>query len=357
MSPIALQQDAVEPVSTAVARLPLWGDLALADPWFLVLVPVGLLALWHGRRRARHAAARVPLVPLAEGEPLARSLAQRLAWIVPVLQLAALVLASLALARPLRGNVELTSTTEGIDICLVIDRSSSMEFQERPGAPTRFSVVKEVVGDFAARRMTDREGAADNVAIVSFALYPQLLLPFTLDVDALGGVLEALETEKSRELDATGIGVALAKATSLLRESQAKSRIVVLLTDGLENVEAIQPIEAAQLAAEEGIKVYTIFAGPKVIVRRGLFGDRSEIPIDTRELERVAELTGARFYHAERKEDLAQVYAEIEGLERTEREESRFAENYDLYPTLLLPALLAYLLAVLSAATWARRLP
>ena len=352
VSPLALQEG-IEPTRAAAeARLPLFGELAFSDPIFLALVPVTAILVWYGHR-ARHAAARVPSLPA----DLPRSARQRLTWIVPVSQAAALLCSVFALARPLRGNVELTSTTEGVDICLVVDRSSSMEARERPGAPTRFEVVKEVVGDFASRRMTDREGAADNIALIGFALYPELFLPFTLDVDAMQGALDRLRTEQSRELDATGIGIALAKAVQVLRGSEARSRIVVLLTDGLENVEAIRPLEAAALAAEEGIRVYTIFAGPKVVVRRGLFGEVARIPIDTAELERVAEVTSGRFWQAEGKEDLQAVYAEIETLERTEREESRFAEQFDLYPRLVLAALGFYVLSWLSATTWARRLP
>ena len=116
-------------------------------------------------------------------------------------------------------------------------------------------------------------------------------------------------------------------------------------------------MSAAQLAAEENIKVYTVFVGPRFEVRMSLLGGRSKVEIDTRELEAIASTTGARFFHAEGKEDLEEVYATIEELERTEREELRFAENFDLYPKFLLPALALYLLYWLSLCTWARRLP
>lgn len=352
--PLALlAAQAAEVKSTAEMRLPLWGDFSLSDPVFLVLLPVAAVALALGRARRRHPAGRVPALP----PELPRSLVQRLAWLPETLKSAALVLTVLALARPLRGNVELSSHTEGIDIALLIDRSSSMDARETRADPTRFDIVKEVVADFAKRRMTDREGAADNIGLISFALYPELLCPFTLDADAMAGVFESLETEKRRELDATGIGVAIAKAVSVLRESEAKSRIVVLLTDGKENVHAIEPLEAARLAAEEKIKIYTIFAGPRVEVRINMFGRRSETRIDTTELQNIATLSSGRFYHAETKHDLEEVYAEIEQLERTEREEQSFAEHFDLYPKLLVPALLLYLLAWVSGCTWTRRLP
>ena len=349
MIPFALQ-DAVQ--SSAEGRLDLWGGLSLADPYFLVLLPVALLAILRGRRHRRHVDARSSLVT-----PLPRSAAQRLSFLVPLLQASALVLVVLALARPLRGNITLSRTSEGVDIVLLVDTSSSMEARAAAGQPTRFETVKEVVGEFAVRRMTDREGAADNVCLIGFALYPKLLCPFTLDVDAMTGVLGELDTEKRRELDATGIGIALAKAVDVLRSSTSQSRIVVLLTDGKENVEVIQPLEAAQLAAEEGIRVYTVFAGPKVIERPRFSGMVQRLEVDTTELERVAELTEGLFFHAEDKEDLEEVYAVIESLERTEREEKRSAEHFDLYPWLLLPGLGLYLLAGALAFTWLRRVP
>lgn len=350
---VAAQED-TPTSSTAASRFDLWGDLGLSDPVFLALVPVVLGALWLGRTRRRTTAGRVPALP---GDPLPRTAIQRLCWLPRALKAMALVLVILALARPLRGDVEFSTKTEGVDIVLLVDRSSSMDAQETRSAPTRFEIVKEVVADFARRRMTDREGAADNICFIAFALYPELLCPFTLDADALEGVFDSIETEKRRELDATGIGVALAKSVAVLEGSEAQSRIVVLLTDGRENVHAIEPMDAARLAAETGIKVYTVFAGPRYEVRMSLLGGRTEIPIDTTELKSIAELTGARFYHAESKSDLEACYAEIEQLERTEREESRFAQHFDLYPRLLLPSFVLYLLAWLFASTWARRLP
>lgn len=342
--------------STAEVRLPLWGDFSLSDPIFLALLPLVFVAFFWGKARWRHVAGRVSVLPGSDTD-LPRSLAQRLAWLPTFMNMLALTLTVLALARPLRGNVELSSRSEGVDIALLVDRSSSMDARESRSDPTRFEIVKDVVGSFAVRRMSDREGAADNICLITFALYPELLCPFTLDADALTGLLVDVDTEKHRELDATGIGIALAKAVGVLRESESKSRVVVLLTDGKENVHAIEPLDAANLAAEEGIKVYTIFAGPRVEVRLSPFGGSSRLEVDTTELEQVAKITNAQFFHAETKEDLEAVYATIEALERTEREQQRFAENFDLYPKLLLPALGLYLLAWLCVCTWARRLP
>ena len=152
MSPEALP-------SAARSSWHLFGDYSLADPWFLLLLPLAI-ALFVWARRAR-AAGRVPAIAgLADGLP--RSLRQRLFWLPSLLQIGALCLAIVALARPLRGNVQHDVVSEGVDIVLVVDRSGSMEAPDLEEGRTRLDVVKDVVGAFAERRMNDREGASDN---------------------------------------------------------------------------------------------------------------------------------------------------------------------------------------------------
>jgi len=339
--------------SAAEGRLHLWGDLFLADPLFLVLVPLSVAALFWGRGLRRRVRARFSVLPPAA---LPRTLAQRLAWLPRLLEVAALLLVVLAMARPLRGDVETSSVAEGVDLALLVDRSSSMQYQDLEANRSRLEVVKEVVEDFATRRMTDREGASDYVALFTFARYPQELCPFTLDVDAVRGFLAQIELARDRSEDGTGIGIALAKAVAVLRESEAESRVAVLLTDGENNLDLITPLEAAELAAEEGIRVYTVFAGSYVT---DAFGRQRRIDPerDAPELREIARLTGGRFFTARDRRELELAYAEIEELERTPREEKRFVEHFDLYPSLLLAALVLHLVAWLSAATWARRLP
>jgi len=342
--------------SVAEGSFVLFGELSLANPWlglFFLLLCIPLF-FW-GRSSKGREAGRIVSLP---GIALPRSLRQRFAWLATFLHFAALVLLALGLARPLRGKVESSSITEGVDIALLIDRSSSMQHEDLARGRTRLEVVKEVVGAFAERRMSDREGAADSICLISFARYPQLLCPFTLDVAAVSGFLESVVLAQIREEDGTGIGIALAKAVAVLKETDAESKVVVLLTDGENNIDLISPTDAAELAAEEGVRVYTVLAG-RYLFRLDPFGRAvaTEQEIDSSELQAIAELTDGLFFRAKDKESLAQVYAEIEKLERTEREEKSFSEQFDLYPYLLLASFFSYLAAWLFSSTWARRLP
>lgn len=357
--PALLQAGADVVRGTGEARLHVWRDYYLSDPGFLWLAPIALALLWYGRSRRGIEAGRVPSLPRAS---LPRTWAQRCGWIPPVLQALALVAVIVCLARPVRGNAVRTTTSQGIDIVLVVDRSSSMKYPdlepERESGRTRLDVVKDVVGEFAKRRMTDRVGAADSCALVTFAQYPQLLCPFTLDESALTGFLKTVEMARNEAEDGTAIGRGLAKAVALLKESDAKSKVVVLLTDGENNVHDIEPAEACELAVEAGVKVYTVLAA-RFAFQEDIFGRiyPTNRELDATELEQIAEKTGGFFFRAKDRDALEAAYARIEELERTEREEQRYTETFDLYARLLLGALVTYVVAWLSYATWARRLP
>ena len=359
MNALALLQTAV-PVAEAVkgtgeAKLHLWGEYYLSNPWFLLLAPIGILFLLYGRAEWARASGRIPALPIGL---MPRTWKQRLGWLPLALQSAALVLVALCLSRPVRGNAVHTSISEGIDIVLAIDRSGSMKYPDLEENHSRLNVVKSVVGEFAKRRMTDRVGAADNCALLTFAQFPQLVCPFTLDYGAFESFLGSVEMAKNEAEDGTAIGRGLAKAVALLKDSDAKSKVVGLLTDGENNVNDITPAKAAELAAEEHVKVYTVLAG-RFAFQEDIFGRvyATERELDSTELQQIADKTGGRFFRAKDRAALDRVYAEIEKLERTERKEERYTETFDLYDQFLALALVAYLTAWLSSATWARRLP
>jgi Ca-activated chloride channel family protein len=357
LTPLAQDALAADLPSTASARLHLFGDVYLADPSFLLLLPLCLALFAFGRGRRRLPRAGVSVLP-PPGSP--RSLSQRLAPLASAAYVVALCAGVVALARPVRADVLRASKSEGVDIVLAVDRSGSMKFEDLDDKQrrTRLDVVKEIVGAFAERRMTDRVGASDNVALLTFARYPQLLCPFTLDAGALRGLLDQVQIVSYEAEDGTAVGRGLAKAVSLLADSAAKSKVVVLLTDGENNVEDVTPLEAAQFAAEKGVRVYTVLAG-KYVFMRDVFGNpvATNRELDSSDLQQIAEKTGGRFFRARDAAELEAVYAEIERMERTPRSEQRTVETFDLYPPILLLALLLYAAAWLSFSTWARRLP
>jgi Ca-activated chloride channel homolog len=332
---IALMQVAAR--SSAQVRMELWGDLGLGNPVFLAGIPLVLLALWFGRGRGGRPTLRVPLGHSLSSLPI--SLRQRFLFVPGLLEVVAGVLLMIALARPLNFNILQTVTSEGVDIVLALDRSGSMRFKDLDPGRTRLEVAKDVVGDFAERRMTDQVGASDNVALLSFAGYPELRCPFTLDVDALRGFLDKVEMALKEE-DGTALGAALAKASTLLEESGGESRVVVLLTDGENTRDDILPEEGLRIAKEYGVRVYTIHAA-RSLLAVDIYGrvvDTGREP-DTSLLEQIARETDGRFYRARDLEGLEQIYAEIEELERTPRIEERRVETRDLYPKVLLLAL------------------
>lgn len=340
--------------SAGVPHLELWGDYALAEPWYLLVAPVALLltVLLKGR----HAAAASGGLPRAG---LPRTLRQNLAFCVPLLRVLAVVCFSLALARPLRTNAQTADASEGVDILLVLDRSSSMQLRDMVdplgSGPMRIQVVREVAIEFARRRMTDRDYARDAVGILGFARYPELICPFTLDVDALESFAQDLRVVPSDE-DGTRIGAALAKGVSILEKSDAKSRVIVLLTDGEENRQPlIAPLEAADYARREGVTVHAILAGKKELTGTRGRMELSSRDLDESEMRAIAARAGGSFYRARDRDELENIYAEIEKLERSPRRSLRTVEAYDLYPPVLLAALLLYALAWLAHTTVFRR--
>ena len=151
-----------------------------------------------------------------------------------------MLLTTVALARPLRSNVEHDVHSEGVDIALVVDRSGSMQFEDLEEGKSRLAVVKEVIGEFAARRMSDRENAADNVALITFARYPRLLCPFTLDVDALHGFLEQVQLVERANGDLDG-SLARLRQEAIDAEAQAqeyKNRFNLTSIEGTTMAEA-----------------------------------------------------------------------------------------------------------------------
>ncbi|MBL8842862.1 MAG: VWA domain-containing protein [Planctomycetes bacterium] len=326
------------------APLLAWFELDFATPqaaWLLLALP---LVWW---RRARGAPARVRASGgAARTAPLPSSWRTRAAWLPAALELLALLALVAALMRPVE-RVARPQSIEGIDIVVALDLSSSMAAEDLAAGRSRLAVAKEALDEFLARRPQDR------IALLPFARWPDLRVPLTRDHAALRARLAALErVDADGPEDATGIGTALARAVQLLERSTARSKVVVLLTDGVENVateqtpDEIAPLHAAQRAAQLGVRIDPIVVGRGERDASGAF-----VPLDTREVEAVAARTGGRCFLAHDAQAVAAVCSAIDALERTRfatprwRLEERFAA---CLAAALLFALLARILALLG---------
>ncbi len=273
----------------------------------------------------------------------------------------ALALLIVALARPQQGKTLSQVEASGIDIILALDVSTSMlaeDFNIGTQRANRLAVTRKVTEKFIERRPNDRIG------IVAFAGRPYLVSPLTLDHDWLLKHMERVEVGLVE--DGTAIGSAIASSANRLRgDHSAKSRIIILLTDGANNIGDITPTTAAEAAKALGIKIYTIGAGTNGPVPfptgRDLFGNTSyrmvDFPLDAETLEKVASITGGKFYRATDIDSLEGIYNEIDQLEKTTFEIKKYSQYRDLFPWFLGAgcALLALHL-ILSQTVW-RKLP
>ena len=337
-----------------IAYLKLWGDLALADPLFLVLL--GLLPFlwaWRMSRRVRPALpwggiegrGRVPAGPRA-----------RLIGLPPTLEAAGVGLLVLALARPQKIQERVDIQSRGVDIVLCLDVSSSMELPlDDPGAEkkkSRLACIKEV----AVRFVRGRKG--DRVGVVTFARFPRVLCPPTLDLEAVEGFLKSIQAVRVREEDGTGIGAGLARAVALLAKSKARSRVVVLLTDGQENIHEIEPLEAGRAAEKFKVRVHTV-AAVRYVYFRGPFGGvfKQEQELDTRDLEEIARMTGGRFFPARDRKALEKVWSDIDKMEKTKFKGRRWVDARDVGAPLLAWGIILVFLGLLSAVFYPGGLP
>ena len=330
--------------------------MRLHDPWLLVLLLLVPVVAWlaGGRTLAtvRYPATETLRVARAAGRA-------RLRWISPLLVADAFGLLVVALARPQLGKANTRVVTSGIDIMLVVDVSGSMlaeDFNIDQKRVNRLTAVRRAVGKFLDGREGDRAG------LVLFASKPYLQSPLTLDHGWLQQNLARARVGMIE--DGTAIGSALAAAVGHLDASDAESKVVVLLTDGVNNTGRVSPLQAAEAAAALGFKVYTIGAGTKGLAPYpavDVFGNRvfQPVPVEIDEdtLREVSRVTGGLYFRATDTDSLDAIYAEIDRLEKSEYEGLRFMEYRELYMWLLVPALLLLALEAVLSETWLRVLP
>lgn len=301
------------------------------NPWVLVSIfAIGLLLLTY---KTRQASVRFSTNSLLKKLP--GSLKVRLMPHLILLRMLVLILCIIALARPQKPITQHRVFKEGVDIVMVLDTSTSMEALDFTIGNKRFNrlyVVKQVVEDFISERLNDRMG------MVAFAGRPYVVCPLTLDHDWLLKNLERVEIGMVE--DGTAIGSSIAAAVNRLRESKAKTKIIILLTDGRNNSGKISPLTAADAARALGIKIYTIGAGSIGEVPypvRDTFGrirlQYVEVDMDESSLAKIAEITNGKYFRATDTASLKKIYEQINKMETTpfkQPQYTRYEEKFDV---------------------------
>lgn len=355
--------------------------LRLYSPFWLMFAPVAIGVLWWRLRPKRRPAAVFSSVSDLKKLPV--TLAQRVRHGLPYLFALGLCLVIAGLARPQSGRSESRITGEGIAIEIVLDISGSMEaldFQLDGRDVSRLEAVKRVIQEFVlGSRDRGLPGRPDDlVGLVAFGGFADSKCPLTLDHGALVDVVQGLEIPKPlrdsqgriinaqslQEELATAIGDGVAVAIDRLRGAKAKSKVIVLLTDGDSNAGVVDPREAAGLAAESGMRLYTIGIGRNGVVpmpQEDEFGNRVLVPaqfrIDEELLRDMARSAGGQYFHASDSEGLVQVYSEIDKLEKSEFEETKYSEYTELFRWFAGPGLVIILVVGVLSETRFRSLP
>jgi Ca-activated chloride channel homolog len=369
-------------------------------PWVFLIVPLIALLVWYCLSRRRGVGLRFSSVTNAVAS--GASFKTRLRQLPLIVRVIALVLLTIALARPQQGSEEVRDVSKGIAIEMVVDRSGSMgqEFIYEGKQSNRLEVVKKVFREFVLGNGKDLQGRpTDLIGMVAFARYPDTVCPLTLSHAALERFIESIQLVTRKNEDGTAIGDALALAAARLKTAedllkstlgkfstpnppdlgesdprvrtspvttgagyQIKSKVIILLTDGQNNAGKRSPLEAARLAKEWGIRVYAIGIGGResfVTVRTPL-GDY-RVPggpgVDEATLKTIAHETGGAFWVAESAEKLHEIYKEIDKLEQTEIESVRHIDYAERFAPFALVALALLTLEQILISTVFRRIP
>lgn len=333
-------------------------NVQFATPALLLLLPVVLaLALYPLFRRGGSRPAALRFASVAAARTANRSWRLRLLPYISALRWAALALLIIAAARPQTTESSEIVRGEGVDIALALDISGSMAAYDFAPA-NRLEAAKEVIADFIEQRTHDRIG------LVVFASDSFIHSPPTIDHEALIFLLQDVELAgRMRLQDGTAIGMGLASAANMLKDSESKSKVVVLLTDGDNNKGEIDPMTAAAAAETLGIRVYTVGMGQQdgaLSTVQNMFGSRvvsARSNLDEETLKRIAATTDGKYFLATDTEALRGIYDEINKLEKSEIEVSVFTQRDELAGWLLLPVSALLLLELLARGLIFRAAP
>jgi Ca-activated chloride channel homolog len=329
--------------------------LRFANPWILLLLLIVPLIAWRYLRRMNKGEGSLRFGSTLALEGFRTPWTVRVRHFLFAAKLVALCLAIVALARPQKGISEEEILTEGVDIVLALDASGSMaaeDFEPR----NRIYVAKLVARNFVEGLRQDRIG------IVVFAAKAVTRCPLTMDYSVALKVLDDVELGTIE--DGTAIGNALGTCLNRLRESKAKSKVIILLTDGVNNRGEIQPLDAAKAAQALGVKIYTVGIGTSGTARVPVNDPNSgrvyvnmQVEIDEASLQRIAQTTGGHYYRAGDRSSLEKIFEEIGRLEKTKIEVKSYTHYNERFSELLVPALVLVLLAAVAGITRFGKIP
>ena len=345
----------------------------------LLLIPLAALVVWRYRKRKERPAAIFSHTAVFRDLP--KTLTLRTLPLVRGMIVAGLALAILALARPQLGREDYRVRAEGISMALCLDRSGSMQamdFTLNGERVDRFEVVKKIFRDFVLGNKEFSGRPDDRVALITFGGFVDALCPLTLDHEALSETLSMVKLPEPLidqngqfvsvglldEEGSTAIGDALMTAIERLRESESKSRVIILLSDGRQNTGAVTAEEAAEVAKSLGIRVYTIGIGSTGMAPFPVYGPdgqkgyaRQPVELDEAALGAIAKTTGGEYFNARDSNALSKVCATIDQLEKTTHEDRVFTKYRELYRHFLIPAALLLLVGVVLLQTRYQSLP
>ncbi len=325
------------------------------SPYYLLLFLLIPVFIYLKIRASRHRKASIRFPSLKVVKKIPATNAQRMRHMLFVLRICALSLFIVALARPQRGESREETSTHGVDIVLALDISSSMKTMDfKP--KNRLHVAKTVVENFVLGRNSDRVG------LVVFAGKSFTQCPLTLDYGILVQFLKRVDFDMVE--DGTAIGTALLNSANRLRDSNAKSKVVILLTDGENTAGEVDPVTAAKAVAALGIKVYSIGVGKEgeqpMEVEDPFFGKRIvNVPtkIDEKTLKKIAETTNGQYFRAQNPKALEEIYATIDEMEKTEIETTSYTRYHELFSKLLLLALALLFIEIFLSNTRFMKIP
>ncbi len=327
--------------------------------WFLL--PLVLILIWNFWKRKK----KTPTLQFGSVELLKSvtpTLRTRFMHLPVILKSLALVFAIVALARPQEMNTKIRKNVEGIDIVICLDVSDSMLIEDMKPL-NRLEAAKETIAKFISARTSDRIG------LVVFAGESFTMVPPTLDYQMILQRVNEISSASSAKIkDGTALGVAMANAAGRLKDSQARSRVMIFMTDGENNSGTIDPETGLEIAKGYGIKVYSIGIGKDGPTRipvysRDIFGQKVktyqpfESTVNEDLLGRMASDTGGKYYRATTEGALQKVFSDIDTLEKTKIDVNKFTNYTEKFPPFLIWALVLYLAGLLLGRSWLRRVP